>query len=116
MVVFDELDEATSDAKSLAKERLSHSDYRRLIELSNPSIPSYGIDEAYLESDQRHWNIRCPGCGEWTALEKAFPMKLGEEVRIILPRGDGTFYRACVLPGSSTWRRGVGRDFPPVHG
>jgi phage terminase large subunit GpA len=95
MVVFDELDEASPDAKSVAKERLSHSDYRRLIELSNPSLPGYGIDEAYLESDQRHWTLRCPHCGEWTALDKAFPMKLGEEVRIIFQREDGASYRAC---------------------
>ncbi len=120
MVVFDELDEATSDAKSMAKERLSHSDYRRLIELSNPSIPGYGIDEAYLESDQRHWTLRCPHCGKWTALEKAFPTKLGEEVRIILAREDGTFYRACPAcqgeldPNYGEWVA----DFPdrPTHG
>ncbi|MCH6590974.1 MAG: phage terminase large subunit family protein, partial [Proteobacteria bacterium] len=42
MLVFDELDEATPDAKSLAKERLAHSDYRRVVELSNPSLPNYG--------------------------------------------------------------------------
>jgi hypothetical protein len=95
MVVFDELDEATPDAKSLAKERLSHSDYRRLIELSNPSIPSYGIDEAYQESDQRHWTLKCSACGKWTAPEKAFPTKLGEEVQIIRLRDDGSAYRAC---------------------
>jgi hypothetical protein len=95
MLVFDELDEATPDAKSLAKERLSHSDYRRLIELSNPSLPGYGIDEAYLESDQRHWTLRCIACGKWTALEKAFPAKLGEDVRVIRERADGTFYHAC---------------------
>jgi Phage terminase large subunit gpA, ATPase domain len=95
MVVFDELDEASPDAKAVAKERLAHSSYRRLIELSNPSIPGYGIDEAYLESDQRHWTLKCPGCGKWTALDKAFPMKLGEEVRIIRQREDGNFYRAC---------------------
>ncbi len=95
MVVFDELDEATPDAKTLAKERLSHSDYRRLIELSNPSIPAFGIDEAYQESDQRHWTLQCPACGKWTALEKAFPTKLGEEVRVIREREDGTFYRSC---------------------
>src|SRR2546427_5946085 len=65
MVVFDELDEASPDAKTLAKERLSHSDYRRLIDLSNPSLPGYGIDEAYLESDQRHWTNRCESCGTW---------------------------------------------------
>ncbi len=95
MLVFDELDEATPDAKVLAKERLSHSDYRRVIELSNPSLPGYGIDEAYLESDQRHWTLKCPACAHWVSLEREFPLELGQEVRIIRPRADGTFYRAC---------------------
>ena len=95
MVVFDELDEATPDARTRALERLSHSDYRRVIELSNPSLPHYGIDEAYQASDQRHWTVRCGHCTTWTALDKEFPAKLGEEVRIIRPREDGSYYRAC---------------------
>jgi hypothetical protein len=99
MIVFDELDEATPDAKALAKERLSHSDYRRLIELSNPSIPGYGIDEAYLESDQRHWTLECPSCGKWTAPDKAFPTKLGEDVQVIREREDGTCFLACLACG-----------------
>ena len=94
-LVFDELDETTPDAKSLAKERMGHSDYKRLVELSNPSLPSYGIDEAYQLSDQRHWTIRCSGCGTWTALDKEFPKKLGEDVRILRVREDGSVYRAC---------------------
>lgn len=100
MLVFDELDEATPDAKALARERLAHSDYKRIIELSNPSLPEYGIDESYQASDQRHWTLKCPACGAWTALEKEFPEKLGQEVRIILPRPDGTFYRACPKCGA----------------
>src|SRR2546427_73379 len=70
MIVFDELDEATPDAKALARERLAHSDYKRIIELSNPSLPEYGIDESFQASDQRHWMLKCPACGTWTALEK----------------------------------------------
>lgn len=120
MVVFDELDEATPDAKALAKERLSHSDYRRIIELSNPSIPGYGIDEGYQESDQRHWTIKCLGCGRWTAPEKAFPTKLGEEVRVIRERQDGSCYLACpscggeLDPSQGEWVA----DYPsrPIHG
>jgi len=120
MVVFDELDEATPDAKALAKERLSHSDYRRLIELSNPSIPGYGIDEGYLESDQRHWTIRCPACGKWTAPEKAFPTKLGEEVRVIREREDGSAYLACAACDGEL-DASLGEwvaDYPtrPIHG
>jgi hypothetical protein len=95
MVVFDELDEATPDAKAMARERLAHSDYKRIIELSNPSLPDYGIDESYQKSDQRHWTVKCPSCGAWTALDKEFPTKLGQEVRIIVPRPDGTFFHAC---------------------
>ncbi|MBU1948029.1 MAG: phage terminase large subunit family protein, partial [Candidatus Eisenbacteria bacterium] len=60
MIVFDELDETPPAAKAMAKERLAHSDYKRIIELSNPSLPDYGIDEAYQKSDQRHWTLKCP--------------------------------------------------------
>ena len=120
LVVFDELDEASPDAKAVAKERLSHSDYRRLIELSNPSIPGYGIDEAYQESDQRHWTVKCFSCGKWTAPEKVFPTKLGELVPIIGERDDGTGYLTCpacgaeIDPSQGEWVA----DYPsrPVHG
>ena len=33
--------------------------------------------------------------GAWTALEKEFPRRAGQEVKIIRPRPDGTYYRAC---------------------
>jgi len=87
--------EAAPDAKALARERIAHSDYKRIIELSNPSLPDYGVDEQFQKSDQRHWTIKCEKCGEWTALDKEFPTKLNKEVKIILPRPDGTWYRAC---------------------
>ena len=95
MVVFDELDEATPEAKAMARERLGHSDYKRIIELSNPSLPDYGIDEAYQRSDQRLWTVRCSGCGAWTSLEKEFPKKLHQEVNVIRQRPDGSYYRSC---------------------
>jgi len=95
MIVFDELDEAPPDAKALARERIAHSDYKRIIELSNPSLPDYGVDEQFLTSDQRHWTQKCQRCGKWTALDKEFPKKLGKEVKVILPKPDGSYYRAC---------------------
>src|SRR5512140_607924 len=95
MLVFDELDEATPEAKAMARERIAHSDYKRVIELSNPSLPGYGIDEQFELSDQRHWTLECPDCGEGTCLEKEFPKKMGQAVPVIGSRPDGTFYRAC---------------------
>jgi hypothetical protein len=95
LIVFDELDEATPDARALAMERLSHSVYKRVIELSNPSIPNYGIDASFQDTDQRHWTLRCDACGEWTALDKEFPARLGQEIKVLQPRHDGSWYRAC---------------------
>ncbi len=95
MLAFDELDETDPTDKALAMERLAHSDYKRIVEVSNPSLPDYGIDESYQKSDQRHWTLKCPACGKWTSPEQEFPKKLGEEVRIILPREDGSFFLAC---------------------
>ena len=95
MVVFDELDETSPAAKAMARERLAHSDYKRIIELSNPSLPDYGVDEQFQKSDQRHWTLKCPACSGWTSPVKEFPTKLGEEVKIIRPREDGSHYLAC---------------------
>ena len=95
MVVFDELDETSPAAKAMARERLAHSDYKRVIELSNPSLPDYGVDEQFQKSDQRHWTLKCPACGRWTAPAKEFPAKLGEEVKIIRQDEDGQSYLAC---------------------
>jgi phage terminase large subunit GpA-like protein len=108
LLIFDELDEAEPAAKAMARERLSHSSYKRIIELSNPSLPDYGIDESFQKSDQRHWTLKCPACNEWTALDKVFPQKQGQEVRILLPRPDGTVYRACPRCAhelDTEWRR-----------
>lgn len=120
MEVFDELDEATPDAKTLARERLAHSDYKRLVELSNPSIPGYGIDLAFQESDQRHWMLKCPSCGKWTAPDRDFPTKLGEEVRIILPGENGSHFLACsACSGALDITQGEWvADYPdrPIHG
>ncbi len=120
VLVFDELDEATPEAKSMALERISHSDYKRIIELSNPSLPDYGIDEQYQKSDQRHWTHKCPGCGEWVCLEKEFPQKLNQEIEFILQRDDGSYYYACprcgaeLDPEAGEWVA----DFPgrDIHG
>lgn len=96
VLIMDELDEATPDAKTMARERLSHSDYKRIVELSNPSIPGYGIDESYEKSDQRSWHVKCAACGTWTAMDLEFPRKLGQDVTVIRPKKSGVgFYRAC---------------------
>jgi len=84
-IIFDELDEAPQNAVDMAIERMSHSEYKEVLKLSNPTLPDYGIDKAFQETDQRHWLLKCEKCGELTCLEDTFPDCLLEiEGRVIL--------------------------------
>jgi hypothetical protein len=87
-VVFDEVDEMEPAMVELALERLGHSMVKEEAYLSTPSIPDFGIDKLYNESDQRVWTIKCEHCGTETCLEIEFPTCL-------LEFSDGRVIRAC---------------------
>jgi hypothetical protein len=72
-IIFDELDEAPQNAVDMAMERMAHSEHREVLKLSNPTLPDYGIDKAFQETDQRYWLLKCEKCGEYTCLEDTFP-------------------------------------------
>jgi len=71
--IMDELDEAPPNAIDMAMERMAHSEFKEVLKLSNPTLPDYGIDKAFQETDQRYWLLKCEKCGEWTCLEDTFP-------------------------------------------
>jgi len=71
--VFDELDEAPQNSVDMAMERMAHSEFREVLKLSNPTLPDYGVDKAFQETDQRYWLLKCEKCGECTCLEDTFP-------------------------------------------
>ena len=87
LVIFDELDEAPQNAVDMAMERMSHSEYKEAWKLSNPTLPDYGIDKAFQQTDQRYWLLKCQKCGESTCLEDTFPGCLLE--------ANGGVIRAC---------------------
>ncbi|MFC1888952.1 phage terminase large subunit family protein [Thermodesulfobacteriota bacterium] len=91
-IIFDELDEAPQNAIDMAMERMAHSEFKRVLMLSNPTIPDYGIDKAFQQTDQRYWNIKCPSCSRWCCLEDDFPDCLVET--------DDGVIRACVGCGA----------------
>jgi hypothetical protein len=83
LIIFDELDEAPQNAVDMAMERMSHSEIREVLKLSNPTLPGYGIDKAFQETDMRYWLLKCQKCGEYTCLEDEFPnclLRLGDTV------------------------------------
>ena len=77
-LVLDEMDEAPESSIDLAMERLSHSEYKEVLKLSNPTLPDFGVDRAFQQTDQRYWLLECEKCGEYTCLEDTFPKCLLE--------------------------------------
>lgn len=77
-IIFDELDEASEDRMAMALKRLSHSQFKEIAMLSNPTLPDYGINKQFLRSDQRYWMLKCPKCNQYTCMEDTFPECIAE--------------------------------------
>jgi hypothetical protein len=86
-LILDEMDEASPAAIDMAMERMSHSEFKEVLKLSNPTLPDYGIDKAFQHTDQRYWLLKCEKCGESTCMEDTFPKCLLEV--------EGRVIRAC---------------------
>lgn len=84
-IIFDELDEAAPKNKQQAIERISHSRHGLVLELSTPTLPGYGIDLEWGNTDQRFWHVAC-GCREGCILEDTFP-------ECVVPVGEGYVLR-----------------------
>ncbi len=92
VLVCDELDLMPPYAVAKGRGRLGHSELAWEWNLSNPTIPGYGIHKGFQDSDQRHWMVRCAGCNEWWCLEIEFPA-------ILRRLADGRVIRACLRCG-----------------
>jgi len=98
--LVDEVDRVPSRALDLLAERLSHSLVKHEFFVSTPTIPGYGIDALFQETDQRAWQIKCGSCGEYTCLETEFP-------NCLVKRPDATVVKVC---------RKCGREIFTKHG
>jgi hypothetical protein len=72
-LILDELDEANPNSIDMAMARMSHSEFKEVLRLSNPTLPSYGIDLAFQQTDQRFWHLKCEGCEHYNNLDETFP-------------------------------------------
>lgn len=94
-VIYDEYDLMGEGVEGAARGRLEHSDYKWEHFLSNPTIPDFGIDKKFHESDQRFWMLKCPKCGEWTCMEEYFNPSIGVDQEIIVDLR-GEVVRLCM--------------------
>jgi hypothetical protein len=97
---FDEVDEIDQNIILLALDRIGHSMVKNESYTGTPSIPDYGIDKMWQESDQNLWQIKCRHCNIETCIETEFPDCIKQE-------GGGRWYRAC---------KKCGREIFPIDG
>lgn len=71
--MYDEFDEADPSQVAQARKRLSGGDIKIQRELSTPTIPDFGINKRFQESDQHHFALKCPSCNRYQVLEQEFP-------------------------------------------
>jgi Phage terminase large subunit gpA, ATPase domain len=79
IVVIDEMDECDQENKEFAFDRVLHSSVAWKMELSQPSLPGFAINESFEESDQRYWLLKCPHCNHWCNVVDYFPECLVEK-------------------------------------
>jgi len=88
-IVYDEYDEMDMSMVALADKRLDGSSFQHRFKISTPTIPEFGIDWDYLQSDQKVWKIKCQHCNHWTCMELSFP-------DCLLRLKDNNVIRCCV--------------------
>lgn len=91
LLIEDEKDLIPPLASAEALKRLSHSTLQWHWELSNPTVPNYGIDVSFQAGDQRYWMCRCQACNHWSCPDVEFP-------NICRREPSGKVYLACVNP------------------
>jgi len=77
-IVLDERDLMDSKAVDMAMERMSHSKVQEYASFSTPTVPDFGVDKEYQESNQQVWMIKCRKCNTYTCLETEFPECVGD--------------------------------------
>lgn len=90
-LVLDERDLMSDAAILMAKERLSHSHVKEVVEFSTPTVPGFGIDLSYHESTQHLWMINCEHCSHDTCLEAEFPECVADGKRVCVHCGKEIF-------------------------
>lgn len=62
-LIHDELDRSDQKVINIYRSREQASEFKRRERFSNPSVPGFGVDLLWSQSDQQHWLVTCHTCG-----------------------------------------------------
>ncbi len=102
IIYVDEVDECNQKNLVYAADRIRASPYQFYRYLGNPGQPNIGINEKFLETDQREWFVPCRACGKYH--ETDWYQTVVKEIRD--KQGNVVEYTLR----DTEWRQGVKRD------
>lgn len=82
IVILDEFDLMREEMLSHAQARMRSSNRPMLRVTSTPTLPDTGISYIYEMSDQRYYELECPGCGQWQ--EPQFPTSIDWDLFLVI--------------------------------
>lgn len=100
VVVFDEKDRMKPGIDVAFKESMSSSPFGWERDVSTPTLPNRGVDEAYQQSDQRQWFVKCSRCGKKQPITHE-SIKQMMNLPLVLPPElpEGSFEYICTKKG-----------------
>lgn len=78
----DEKDSSKLDVITDYQARLQHSNFKQTHTFSHPDIVESGVHRDFIDSDQKHWFVRCPHCDFWQFLswDTVNPKKMSVDI------------------------------------
>ncbi len=68
-IFVDEIDLSNMTHVSTLDNRMDASLWKLKFYFSTPTLPNYGINGLYSQSDRRQWFVKCPKCGAWQTMD-----------------------------------------------
>jgi len=108
---IDEVDKCDQINLAIAPDRLDASDYKFERRAGNPSVENWGIDNAYQESTQGSWYIKCDHCNEEQSLNffENVIRRTGQLAFDVIDEEDGEVFAVCKKCGGRLDRMKGGR-------
>ncbi len=81
-IILDERDRFIQEHVSYIDKRLLHSTLKWRREASTPTFPGMGVNEVYMQSDQRIWMLKCEFCGMEQELDFFLNIDFDKEIAV----------------------------------
>jgi hypothetical protein len=109
-IAIDEIDRCKKGSVKTVLQRRKGMEEKKVIYVSTPTVPGYGIEKVYRKSDQRVFPVKCPACGERQVMDFPANVEWRESEKDETTRWDSARYRCSKASCHAPWTWEMFRD------